>query len=485
MQTCVYMSNRKIQVAVGKAKKGSISVRKLYETLAPEGCIINGVITAEEELAAHLKEFWKENHLAVNNICLVLHSSQFMSKSFQVPAMNVKKMLEYIPREFPGVSEESGSVYGYYEVNMDKKKGMREVFATRMEREFLDSYTRLFASVGVKVTCVRAALGSVVSVLHKMDSFRDRTCILQIQDEDNLTSILLHQGKYCYSSMNRTFSEHGTPSYGVEVARNISGILQFASAQKLENAVTDVIWAGFSDGDMQVCSESLLQMDNTLRAGSFMDDSVIRSRDEDSGGYLFPVCGLIPLEDAGNLFIQYRRTSESSMRRRSLMKQVTPVVILLLVMLLITGFFGGHYWLTSRKLEEVRSYNESPEVLELSARYDELEAEMQWKQMQKAALIRAARNIESYPYFNSSITDVIAGCTMGEVTFSIRSFDAQTGVVSVDTAAPDVEIINQFIDRLEEKDIFERLDYTGYTWSDESGMWSINLVCYLSEMAGK
>ena len=485
MQTCVYMSNRRIQAAVGNAKKGSISVKRLYETLAPEGCIINGVITAEEELAAHLKEFWKENHLAVNNVCLVLHSSQFMSKTFQVPAMNVKKTLEYIPREFPGVSGAGGSVYGYYEIDTDKKKGMREVFATRMEREFLDSYTRLFASIGVKVTCVRAALGSVVSVLHRMAYFKDRTCILQIQDEDNLTSILMHQGKYCYSSMNRTFSEHGTPSYGVEVARNISGILQFASAQKLENAVTDVTWAGFSEGDIQVCSESLLQMDNTLRAGSFMDDSIIRSKEEDFGSYLFPICGLIPLEDAGNLFIQYKKTSERSLKRKSLMKQITPVILLLLVMLVITGFFGVHYWLTSRKLEEVRSYNESPEVLEQSARYDEVEAQMQWEQMQKAALMKAARNIESYPYFNSSITDVIESCTMGEVTFSIKSFDAQTGVISVDTAAPDVEIINQFIDRLEEKDIFERLDYTGYTWSDESGMWTINLVCYLSEMAGK
>lgn len=36
------------------------------------------------------------------------------------------------------------------------------------------------------------------------------------------------------------------------------------------------------------------------------------------------------------------------------------MILLLLVMLVITGFFGVHYWLTSRKLEEVRSYNESP-----------------------------------------------------------------------------------------------------------------------------
>ena len=50
MQTCVYMSNRKIQVAVGNPKNHSIAVKRLYETEAPEGSIINGVITGEEEL---------------------------------------------------------------------------------------------------------------------------------------------------------------------------------------------------------------------------------------------------------------------------------------------------------------------------------------------------------------------------------------------------------------------------------------------------
>lgn len=35
MQTCVYMSNRKIQVAVGNPKNHSIAVKRLYETEAP------------------------------------------------------------------------------------------------------------------------------------------------------------------------------------------------------------------------------------------------------------------------------------------------------------------------------------------------------------------------------------------------------------------------------------------------------------------
>lgn len=233
MQTCVYMSNRKIQVAVGNPKNHSIAVKRLYETEAPEGSIINGVITGEEELGAHLSQFWKENHLSTRNVCLVLHSSQFMAKTLMIPAMNTNKTLNYIQREFPGVNNDSGSVYGYFRIYGNKGKGMREVFATRMERDFLDSYRKLFASVGIQINSVQAALGCVVSVLHQMELVRGKTCVVQIQDEDNLTSILLDKGIYCYSSVSRTFSEHGTEGYGMEVARNISGILQFASAQKL------------------------------------------------------------------------------------------------------------------------------------------------------------------------------------------------------------------------------------------------------------
>ena len=101
MQTCVYMSNRKIQVAVGNPKNHSIAVKRLYETEAPEGSIINGVITGEEELGAHLSQFWKENHLSTRNVCLVLHSSQFMAKTLMIHAMNTNKTLLY-PEGVPG-----------------------------------------------------------------------------------------------------------------------------------------------------------------------------------------------------------------------------------------------------------------------------------------------------------------------------------------------------------------------------------------------
>ena len=115
-----------------------------------------------------------------------------MAKTLMIPAMNTNKTLNYIQREFPGVNNDSGSVYGYFRISGNKGKGMREVFATRMERDFLDSYRKLFASVGIQINSVQAALGCVVSVLHQMELVRGKTCVVQIQDEDNLTLSLIH-----------------------------------------------------------------------------------------------------------------------------------------------------------------------------------------------------------------------------------------------------------------------------------------------------
>ena len=485
MQTCVYMSNRKIQVAVGNPKKHSIIVKRLYETEAPEGSIINGVITGEEELGAHLKQFWRDNKLPSRDVCLVLHSSQFMSKTLVIPLMNTVKTLNYIQREFPGMDNVSESVYGYFQIDTNNGKGMREVFATRMERNFLDSYRKLFASVGIQITSVQAALGCVVSVLHQMELVKGKTCVVQLQDGDNLTSILLDKGVYCYSSVSRTFSEHGTESYGMEVARNISGILQFASAQKLENSVTDIFWAGFPDTDIQVCAQTLAQMDPNLTAERLEDEKVLQFSEGSVDNFLFAVSGLFKLEKESNLYYRYKKSSESYRKRHSLIKQLIPVLLLLVIVLSITAFFMVNCLITQKKLQEVRAYNEDPAVLEQSAKYDELENELMWNQTLKASLERAKKNIESYPSFHSSIRMEIESCSLGQVVIDVQSFDAAAGILTVDTAAPKVEDINHFIERLEEKDIFEKLYYTGYTWSEERGMWTINLICYLSEGAGK
>ena len=47
--------------------------------------------------------------------------------------------------------------------------------------------------------------------------------------------------------------------------------------------------------------------------------------------------------------------------------------------------------------------------------------------------------------------------------------------------AEDVEKINKFIARLLAMDIFELVDYTGYTKNEADNTWSIHVVCTLAE----
>ena len=68
---------------------------------------------------------------------------------------------------------------------------------------------------------------------------------------------------------------NGTPSHGVGGGKEISAV--FCSLLRAEaGKCGDGCYVGpVFRGGIQVCPESLLQIDNTLRAGSFMDDSII------------------------------------------------------------------------------------------------------------------------------------------------------------------------------------------------------------------
>ena len=51
--------------------------------------------------------------------------------------------------------------------------------------------------------------------------------------------------------------------------------------------------------------------------------------------------------------------------------------------------------------------------------------------------------------------------------------------------AENVDLINQFIKRLTDEDIFNSIDYTGYAFEEDTGLWNIHVMCILSESAGK
>jgi hypothetical protein len=69
------------------------------------------------------------------------------------------------------------------------------------------------------------------------------------------------------------------------------------------------------------------------------------------------------------------------------------------------------------------------------------------------------------------------------VTF--ESFQADEGLVTVTAKAENVDDINKFIRELNGEDIFNKVDYTGYSYDEQTQLWDIHVTCTLTEAAGR
>lgn len=87
-------------------------------------------------------------------------------------------------------------------------------------------------------------LEGYLKVIGFTSNYKNKTAIFLFFDEDGVMRILMQDGNYRFSGKSRIFSEPGGEEYGMEIARNISGIMQFQSASKSGVPITDVYYTG-------------------------------------------------------------------------------------------------------------------------------------------------------------------------------------------------------------------------------------------------
>ena len=103
----------------------------------------------------------------------------------------------------------------------------------------------------------------------------------------------------------------------------------------------------------------------------------------------------------------------------------------------------------------------------------------------EAAINEISDNLDTYPYCSAEVRNIIGTCAKGYADVDIESFNSDTGVVTMVAKAENVDLINQFIKRLTDEDIFNNIDYTGYAFEEDTELWNIHVMCILSESAGK
>lgn len=485
----VYLSNRYVRVVDGDSSGGKITVRGLYETVDHDGCILNGTVMDAEAFTALIKNLWEANKLPKKGIRLVLDSNQFTSKVTEVPIQKPKQLNQYISREFTDVARINDPVYGSFPVRPAAGKArVQSMFAMMAPREFIQGYQELFAGLGITIDSVENAMGVMLRLtgyLKQVKSHKE-ACIVQYVDDITLINVLVVNGVFVYYNKSRLFSDAGTMSFFNEISNSASSILQFAKAQNIPEKIDTIYIAGIPQEHMSMYSGSVLQMNADIRVEMLamaqeISLSGTASLVQNMTRYALAIGGLVRTPEKLGIMAQMGKDPKKAARRGSRMKLWLPIGGLAGVMLLITGVVVGQYLIVNNQLKEVQAYNTQPDVVAACAEYDILNNEIRALQSLAGNLQSFKGTVLEYPVIDSHTEQVVAACANGLVSAKISSYDSGTGVLTFDTSAENVDLINQFIALMSQQDIFDSVNYTGYV-QDSAGQWNVKVNC---RMAGR
>lgn len=488
MITSVYLSNGTVRVVMGTGKKKKARIKKAWKLVLPEGCLINGIITNETQLAEELEKFWKENRIPKKDVKLVLEGSRLVAKDIEIPPkLKPKKILELLPREFSDIEESEKNIFDYME--LETRKGEpRKIRGVSVEREYIAEFLELFKGIGVKVTGIAPGRSCVIHVLHNMKSIRKKTVVFLLLDGSSMTSVLCVDGIVTYSTQRRIFVTEDSDQFSAEIARSVSNLQQFQMTQEERQPIAQVYLSGISQESLVSCQESVSALGGDIQVTMMQMEKSIRFPlgPQEACEYLFPIGGLMPAPKEINLAEAARRKvkkkKESSI---SMKKMLLPPGLVLALFAGLTAYLFLMNEEKQRELDALNSYLTNEENVAQAA-LSELLDEENLSLERRIRSVRAMDDIiASYPLMNSQVTEKMLECARGYAQFYVTGYQAEDGLLSINASAGEVTKINQFIDRLQRTGLFERLDYTGYTFNEETLTYSINVSCYLAETAGK
>lgn len=252
--TSLYLCSRTVYAAVGSPTARGARITAAASTQLPEGCLINGVVTNEADLAEALKAFFADNKLPTGRVALIAGGSQFMHRIMELPAMSEKKRLAVLSHELSSSgAETTAPLDDYMLLSRDAKTRTDTVLATRVEQSVIAGYDALAKDAGFKLTCIDLGLAAPIKAVRTIPALQNGTFVVLQFDDDTISACLFVQGQYTYSTRSRLFNPRGTAESGTEIAQKLSGLIQFHIASKSEHQIDTVYFAGADAKDFTVC----------------------------------------------------------------------------------------------------------------------------------------------------------------------------------------------------------------------------------------
>lgn len=483
MKTSVYLSNHRVQIAVGEANKNKTKIQNLVQFDIREGSLINGVITSEEGLTHQLSKAW-ESHGISKKISLVIDSTQIAAKIMTIPKMNKKKTLEMVKKELSNLENPENYIYDYRVCAMDKKSGMTTVLGAAVQESMLKSYLDVFAAMGVEVESVDIALNAQLKAFDRIQSLKNETFIFSKLDAEILISTLFVQGTYKYLNRTRIFAEHGTDGIAGEVGNTISSMIQFLATEQKGEKIKNVYLAGFPKEDRRILSSPL--QDLGLNVGDlFVLSGFDLPNEKEFSNFIFPIGAFLSKKGQDIDFAQKIKARDVNKKSSKVYPGVFAAAGVLVLCMAVSGVVFAMNMMSRSKIEELDTYIQDSKNQSDYTNAKNLDLELASKQTGKEQFVVVKQVLDSYPQANSRVEKMVRNSAGTKVSITVDRYDASTGMYEFVAMAPKVTSIYDFINRLKKSELFADLKYSGYNYTEETKQYDIHISTYLSENAGK
>ncbi len=432
---------------------------------------IEGYGDLVEQWSAILKDYAKKEQ--PSPVRLVLSAIYSNVRVVQIPyaaGRKLRRMAENAASE--GFRDKVGS-YGIIRAN--KKEGIC-LCCGGIETENYEDMKRMSASDELPLGSVTVPMEGYLRILEQQKQYRKRTAVFLFFEEGTVTSILMRNGQYHYSTRSRIFSEPGTVDFGTEIVRNLSGILQFYGAAKAESPITHVVFTGCEEDDFSVAEEGIRSLHLQYAHLELASDYGLPGGEAEKW---LPCIGALMTgrKKDWSLNILKESAQVKEAKQNAVLRQLLPPLAVFGICAVLSIGIAVRNVITSLEVRSLEEWiaddsvqEQYGEALRLQQKSDDLRASMN-------QVNQTNRNLQTYPDLTEEMISTLTAAGGSGLDVEIRSLDMETGTLGFDAVSENVIDIPGYVGRLQDTGLFSEVNYTGYTYED--GQYALSLVCTL------
>lgn len=466
MTTSVFLSNNTVFAACGQEKKGLLAGAKSVIYKMPEGSLLNGMITNEQELTEQLRGFWKAERLPDKGVRLVLESSNFSVKTFDLPKMKQKEAAGVIRREFADIEQYEEKLYDYTFLQENKTGG--QTLAVMVNRSYIETWQQIFKNIGVTLEGITVSRETMTRYFASCEELQSGSAVLLLLDDMILTSVLWSEGELVSADRKRMFSAEGTEEFYTEISRSVSSIRQFFTGQKAGKKLEKVYLCGFGEADVACCQERLDDFGLSMRALTLK---------EPYADNLVAAGGLLKVKKPMNLLFALKNQEKADKSIGEFAKKLVPVGILLGVCVVGAVGLGVACSVRMAKATELSEYLTDAEKMNEKMQVEILQRDIGNMERMLGEAEQIKQMKASYPLVDSGVTNRIKQAAEYDMDVRVLSYDAAAGELRLYINTPIVDSVNQYISTLKNTGMFVDVNYVGYSYLDSTGRYQVEVSC--------